>query len=131
MSDIVHIYVAGPYSQGDPLANTLRALKVADELFGLGAYPYVPHLSHYWHQNYPRSYEDWMDLDFAWLKKCDLLYRMYGHSPGAEREVELAFEHNIPVFLENPQGTAWAELVDYLKNLNLPRRKVVPVDISY
>ena len=94
---IRHVYVAGPYS-GDTEGNTARALDAAEPLFRAGLMPYVPHLSHFWEQRHSHHYEEWMDLDFAWLSKCDALLRLPGHSIGADREVAFARANKIPVF---------------------------------
>ena len=93
-----YVYVAGPYTNGDVAANVALAMELADDLLDRGHAPYVPHLSHYLHLYQLRPYEDWMDLDFAWLAKCDCLLRIPGESPGADREVEFAKDHDIPVF---------------------------------
>jgi hypothetical protein len=38
----------------------------------------------------PRPYQDWLNLDFEWLKVCDCVLRLEGESKGADQEVELA-----------------------------------------
>lgn len=83
------IYVAGPYSS-DPEANVKVALKAGDALLKKGCIPYVPHLTHHWHRESPKSYEQWMEMGEAVLKRCDGLLRLPGDSPGADREVALA-----------------------------------------
>lgn len=92
------IYVAGPYTKPDPVVNTRKAIEAANELFDLGYAPYVPHLTLFWHFAFPRPYEDWMRLDFQWVKQCDALLRLPGESSGADREVIVAQEAGIPVF---------------------------------
>jgi len=94
----VRVYVAGPYSQGDPEANTYRAMAEADKLLAAGYCPYLPHLSHFHHLQHPHDYETWMRLDFAYLAVCDVLIRIPGPSPGADREVKVAKERGIPVY---------------------------------
>jgi hypothetical protein len=60
------VYVAGPYSQGDPAENVATAVHVATMLMDRGwAWPLVPHLTHLWHLIAPRPYRDWIDLDLA------------------------------------------------------------------
>lgn len=107
---IRYVYVAGPYS-GDEEANTDRALAAGEEILAAGYYPYVPHLSHFWHQRYPHTYEQWMEIDMAWLARCDALVRLPGESPGAEREVAFARSAAIPVFFGMDQfrreATTW------------------------
>lgn len=91
------VYVAGPYS-ADPEACTAEAIRVGTELLDRGYAPFVPHLVHYWETLHAsRPYEDWMRLDLAWVRAADVLLRLPGDSPGADREVEHAHAHGIPV----------------------------------
>ncbi len=101
------VYVAGPLI-GDFAGNTARAIEVADELLDGGVAPFVPHLAIHWHAVHEHHYEDWMAYDFAWILKCDALVRMPGKSPGADREVEFARKHGIPVFFGINECLAWA-----------------------
>ena len=94
-----YIYVAGPYSQGDPILNTRKAIEVGEMLWSLGHNPFVPHLTLLWHLVSPQQLGFWYKYDNAWLVKCDGLVRLPGESPGSDKEVELAKENNIPVVL--------------------------------
>lgn len=91
------VYVAGPYSHPDPAANVRRAIGYAEQLPKLGAVPVIPHLSHLWHLIEPHEYEWWLAYDLALLARCEALLRMRGDSAGADREVEWATAHGIPV----------------------------------
>src|SRR4051812_29216914 len=101
------VYVAGPYSQGDPLANTHAAMDAGSHLLDLGFAPFVPHLSHYLHERGPKDYEAWMALDFAWVVAAQALLRLPGESSGADREVALAGKFGIPVFHDVADLVAW------------------------
>lgn len=103
------IYVAGPYTSGDTAINVREAYRYADKLFDAGFLPFVPHSTHFWHILHPRSYEDWMMLDFAYLNDCDGLLRFPGESKGADREVKVALELKIPVFysVESAEKHEW------------------------
>lgn len=92
------VYVAGPYSHGDQASNVRDALEAADRLLDAGYQPYVPHLWHYREITHPRPYERWLELDFAFLDRCDALIRLPGYSPGADREAERARGRGLPVF---------------------------------
>jgi len=81
------VYIAGPYTSPDPAVNVRRAIDSAQSVMRMGHVPHIPHLSHFWHMIYPGEYEQWMSLDFAWLSKCDVLLRLPGASPGADREM--------------------------------------------
>ena len=90
------VYIAAPYSS-DPERNTQEAIEVMHELMDSGFAPFCPHLSHYAHSQRERLYEDWLELDDEFLAKCDVLLRLPGESPGADREVALAESLGIPV----------------------------------
>lgn len=91
------VYVSGPYSFGDQAENVRIAVEAADALLDAGLAPYVPHLWHFWAIHSPRGYEEWMRLDFAFLPVCNVLLRIEGHSPGADREEDGARRLGIPV----------------------------------
>ncbi len=103
------VYVAGPYSSGDPQANTYRAIDVADQVVDLGADPFIPHLSHYREARRSRPYTFWIEEDLRWLRVCDALYRMEGASKGADGEVAEAHRLGIPVFYSLDELKAWLD----------------------
>jgi hypothetical protein len=95
------VYVAGPFTPGPTTTtagNVAEAIRVADELLGLGYAPYIPHLDFLWNLVRPRAYEERLALDFVWIIVCDALLRFPGESPGADREVEVARRLGIPVY---------------------------------
>jgi hypothetical protein len=92
------IYIAGPYTDPDPASNTLAAIMEGHALLDLGFAPFVPHLTHYMECLQHRPYEQWLEMDFAWLRVADGVLRLPGASSGADREVALARELGIPVF---------------------------------
>jgi hypothetical protein len=78
-------------------ANVRRACGLGNKVWDLGGCPFVPHLTETWHRLFPKDYEWWMEYDFNWLKACDIMFRMNGASPGADREEEFARARNIPI----------------------------------
>jgi hypothetical protein len=126
---MIHVYVAGPYT-GDEEANVARAIAAGDILLRAGIAPYVPHLSHFWHQLHPHGYEVWMDLDFSWVQRCDALLRLPGESKGADREVSIAHEHYKPVFFMESAVIEWAEQVESLKR-TFVREVSQKVDVAF
>jgi hypothetical protein len=92
------VYIASPYSVGDPETNVRRQIDAADELINAGFYPYLPLLSHYQHIIHPHDYETWVRLDNAWVSSCDALLRLPGESKGADDEVMLAFKWGLPIY---------------------------------
>src|SRR3990167_9009133 len=109
------IYLAGPYSNGSPEANTRKAIEWADTLLAGRYYPFVPHLTHFWHLWSPKGYEDWMDYDFHFLEVCQALVRIPGISGGADREVKRAVVKGIPVIFRSTAAQAVAELDKWFK----------------
>lgn len=100
------VYIAGPY-RSDPEYNTQVAMHVASALWALGVIPYVPHLSHYWDKVSPHPEEDWLALGKEWVSSCDAVFRIFGDSPGAEAEVALARDLDLPVFFTYDAVQNW------------------------
>ena len=99
MNNPKYLYIAGPFSIGDMMLNIRAAMMVAGLAVLRGWIPFIPHLTGFWHMLSPRSYQEWLDYDLAWLAKCDAVLRITGESPGADREVKEAMRLNIPVYL--------------------------------
>lgn len=95
-SEMERVYLAGPYSS-NPEACVRAAAEAAARVIALGRAPFVPHLYHFVEQVAPQPYERWMAIDFAWIDQCDVLVRLPGQSPGADREVAYA-QKVMPVF---------------------------------
>jgi len=89
------VYIAGPYSQGDPVQNTRRAIEVADRIVEYGVVPIVPHVSLLWDLTKPRPPEFWYEYTMQLLARCDAIYRIPGDSWGADREMEYAGANNM------------------------------------
>ena len=94
---MLRVYIASPYTKGDQIENVKRQIEVAHKLMDLGFAPYLPLLCHFQHQVRPRSYEDWLRLDFEWIGACDILLRLEGESEGADKEVAYAEKLGIRV----------------------------------
>ena len=43
------IYIAGPYTKGDPQKNVDNAIFFGDWIASFGHTVFIPHLTHYWH----------------------------------------------------------------------------------
>ena len=104
----IRVYVAGPYSGGEPEMNVRVAVLAGDELLNAGLVPFVPHLCHFWHYLCPRTYEEWMAYDLAWLEVCDCLLRLPGESSGADAEVAEMERLGKPVFHLIADVLEWA-----------------------
>lgn len=92
-----HVYIAGPYSAGDPVVNTRRAMDVWDRLHDLGFIPICPHWSLFQHLLTPRKWDDWLQYDMEIISRCDAILRLPGESRGADLEEAFAAERGIPV----------------------------------
>lgn len=92
------IYLASPYSNGDKQTNVDTQRRIAHVLLDLGYCPVVPLLSHYLEEYRARPWEDWMQMDFELIRRCDALLRLPGESKGADMEVALAQQLKMPVF---------------------------------
>jgi hypothetical protein len=89
----MYIYVAGPLmSSGDLDTNIRAACRVGTRIKDAGHVPFVPHTNVYWNRFFPAPEESWLQWDFAWLRKCDALVRIPGHSRGADREESMALD---------------------------------------
>jgi hypothetical protein len=103
------VYVAGPYSQPDPVENMNKAVHIANGLLATGEVtPYIPHLSGFWHAITPKPYDFWLAYDLEIMARCDAVFRFTGESAGADKEVIQAAEWDIPVFHDIDSLTAWA-----------------------
>lgn len=78
--------------------NIRNAILVADQLLSMGHFPFVPHLTAFWHFISPKPWETWLRLDAAFLPVCDAVLRLDGESRGGDTEVALAEKLGIPVY---------------------------------
>lgn len=81
------VYIAGPYTKPDPVANTHHMIRIADALLDLGVVPIIPHLTMFWHLVCPRPYDQWLQYDLHVMSRCDVVLRVPGDSNGADGEV--------------------------------------------
>ena len=109
----LRLYIAGPITKGDQLANVRRAIEIGNDLAQAGFAVYIPHLNALWHLLYPQGKEFWYSHDNEWLLVCDAVFRLKGESVGADAEVALAREHGIAVYEERPEG--WHGIRDLLE----------------
>ena len=100
------LYLSSPYGS-DPanwLANVNRQERAADAAIRLGYAPIYPLSGHYvsatcrelGHE--PPDYDTWMEVSLALVARAEILLRLPGHSPGAEREVAYAISLGLSVY---------------------------------
>jgi hypothetical protein len=92
------VYIAGPYTNGDVAINVRNAILAGQQVFEAGHYPFIPHLTHFWHLICPAPYEQWIAIDLEWLPDCQALIRLPGASSGADNEVQAALDRGISVY---------------------------------
>ena len=92
------IYISSPYSIGDQVLNVRRQLEAADRLLEKGHIPFCPCLLHFWHFVSPKSWDEWLRIDRAFIPRCDALLRLEGDSVGADLEVEEAKRLGLPIY---------------------------------
>ncbi len=113
----IRVYVASPYTNGDVAVNVRAQLEAADKIMSMKGCPIIPLYSHFQHMIFPRPYEEWMSNDYELLRVCDVLLRLPGLSPGADREVQWAGEMGIQVVY------SLDELENFIKNWSVPCQK--------
>ena len=114
MGKRLRIYIAGPYTAEDQEAinrNVEAAIDAAIDIFHLGHFPYVPHLTGFidlraQEREIHIPWEEYIRWDMEWLSLCDALLYL-SPSPGADLELKAAEEMNKMVFRsleEIPEG---------------------------
>ena len=96
----LRVYVAGPISQGDVFENVTKAIRVGKKMVKDGLAPYVPHFDSYMFAGSDISWNAYLEWDFEWASLAEAVYRLEGPSEGADREVGMAMQQDIPVFYE-------------------------------
>lgn len=100
---MIKVYIASPYTQGDTGRNVKAQIDTFIALMDNGYLPFAPLLTHFVHMAHPKPYDYWTAYDDEWLKTCDVLLRLPGESPGADREEGIAQYLNIPIVYSLPE----------------------------
>lgn len=117
------VYIASPYSKGDPAINTHFQCSVFDRLMNDGrVLPVAPLWSHFQHTLFPRRYEDWVSYDLALLERYDACLRLAAEVPalgyavsessGADGEVQKFEEMGKPVFRSVEELYSWVDALE-------------------
>lgn len=108
MHELPLVYVAGPYTNPDPVENTHRAVQWGERIIATeSASALVPHITLLWHAIAPHPEVYWYALDIAHLARCDALFRFPGPSTGADKEIAFAHVKGIPVFADFDSLISW------------------------
>jgi len=114
------IYIASPYTEGDPAINVRFQCRIFDRLLTDGrVWPVAPLWTHFQHTIFPRPYEDWLEYDKALLHLYDGCLRLVAEEPslnykeedssGADGEVEVFRAMGKPVFHTIESLYEWVE----------------------
>lgn len=87
---VIAVYIASPYTKGNQAENVRAQIDAYAELLKAGYLPFAPLMAHFIELVHPQEYETWIAVDLAWIDRCDVVLRLPGESPGADREMEYA-----------------------------------------
>ena len=118
----VWVYISGPMTKPDILANTGQGIAIFNRLLdrntwdpgafkGIYIVPICPHLSSFAHMTRPRPHAEWIAYDLCVIERCDAVLRLPGESVGADAEVKKATAMGKPVFAD------WGDLMVWLKSM--------------
>ena len=114
------VYIASPYSKGDPVINTHFQCRIFDQLLtDQLVLPVAPLWTHFQHLLYPRPYQDWIKYDKETLFMYDCCLRLeavcertgykMNESSGSDGEVKSFLEQGKPVFYSVNDLYAWVK----------------------
>jgi len=114
------VYIASPYTKGDPEINTQFQCKMFDKILREGkAWPVAPLWAHFQDKSFPRPYRDWIDYDNALMDHYDVCVRLpadvpelhykQSESSGADAEVKFFRDHGKPVFFSLEDLYKWID----------------------
>lgn len=112
------VFIASPYTRGDPVINTHFQCEVFDRLLtDQLVLPVAPLWTHFQHLLFPRPYDDWIKYDQEMLYLYDCCLRLNSEckrtgykesqSTGADAEVATFQKHGKPVFFSIDALYAW------------------------
>jgi len=105
---MIKVFISSPYT-GNEEENVKIQQNCANEIINLGYNPFIPLLYHYQEKVHPQPYNKWLEIDLDWVSSCDVLLRLPGKSPGADREVEHAKKIDLPVVYSIEELVEWLE----------------------
>lgn len=114
------VYIASPYTKGDPCINARFQCETFDQLLGDRIVtPYVPLISHFQHTMFPRPYQDWIQYDLDIIPRFDACLRLNAkfeplgyvksRSSGADGEIALFMKLEKPVFYSISALYSWVQ----------------------
>jgi len=125
------VYIASPYSKGDPAINAHFQCKMFDKLMDDGrVWPVAPLWSHFQHTLFPRRYQDWIEYDRALLHLYDACLRLsaemselgYSESLSSGADGEVAYFKSVgkPVFVSIDALYEWLDNRNVIGDGSIP-----------
>lgn len=111
----IAVYVAGPLTHGDTLANVRRACQAGAAVRARGFLEFVPHTSVLRDWIEADTYQAWLDWCLGWVKRCDALIRLPGESEGSDEEVRFARKLGKRVFVIGEHTGDLDDALDWLE----------------
>lgn len=113
------IYLASPYTKGDPCINTNFQMRMFKRFVADGVVDaYIPLWSHFQHSAFPEPYTTWINYDLAIIPRLDGVIRLNASIPelgyfedkssGADGEAAFAVEKGLPVWYSVVDLYSWA-----------------------
>lgn len=96
------VYISGPITLGDEAHNFDQADRAHLELVKAGFAPFNPMYSMASKLKAEMTWDDWLNVDLAWIRKADCLLRLPGISKGADLEHSFALKSNVVCFQDIP-----------------------------
>jgi hypothetical protein len=118
--EIIKIYMAGPLHgsgfTGHNIHKVVTCAEYLDHVLNRLAPDkdflfIVPHLYEFWDMITPKVEEYWLAKDRLWMETADILVRLSGESPGADKEQGWATELGIPTYCEEDCAD-WQEIAE-------------------
>ncbi len=120
------IYLASPYTKGDPCINTNFQMRMFARFVKDGVVDaYIPLWSHFQHSAFPEPYTTWINYDLAIIPRLDGVIRLNADIPelnyfedkssGADGEVRFAQERGLPTW------TSLVEMYDWAKGIAISK----------
>jgi len=117
------VFVGGPWSKPDPLANINATLHLRTQLQNSGLVHTVCPMcdTFMWGTVCVSDYESQLLFCLHELATCDLAVFRYGESSGRDREIVLCTTLDIPYFMESELKSFWELVKDFNRGATSPR----------
>lgn len=92
------VYISGPMTKGDRIANLAAGLEVYRTLIDAGYSPLCPHLTFFVGDILPQPHGVWLAIDLPWVAVSHAVLRLPGESVGGDMETAAAEKYGVPVF---------------------------------